>query len=523
MTSTLRYNLILLGAILGLAVLWQYPKILSLPPKGPHVWRQTYTLSHVRNYYNDNLYPFAPRLYDMEFNSNTTDKHVVEFPILHYLNAIIWKLVGPNEVTPRIVTFLLTAVGLVYLRMSIALFLGNVASLFLTLFMFSTPIYGFYSINYLMDPALYGLSHVGLYYLLRSVFFSEEHWGKVALWYSLAALMKIMALYSLLVILLGKLIENWWRREPLRFSKKAVFYLVTPILVAIFWYYVLRPIYVHGETSNTGLFLEYDNLIYKFANLFRFYLKQFFPMPFTYFMLFISLSAPFMYLVYERLPVSKVAYGLSSTFLILAYNIAWFRIDHDYYYLMDYEYLILLWIFTFREADNLLPKGFVRSYVLSLFSIILLSNMVSTAKTVGMRYGISPYSKLEVLNTAYEVGMWWWHNDEEFAKMFKPFIDLREKNIMSKIGSEPNDLILCMPDHTPCSCLYFLDRRGWSEAYSKLATSELIQDKIQRGAKYGVIGNVELVDKTHPMWQFVGDTLYWDGRSLVFRLKSLQN
>lgn len=134
LSTTARYNLILLVAILITTLLWRYPKIAQLPPRGPHIWRQTYTLSFVQNYYNDNLYPFAPRLYNMSWRNDIDDKYIIEFPIVHYINAVIWKIFGKNEVTPRLVTLIFSVLGFIYLRMTLAMVFGNLTSLLMILF-----------------------------------------------------------------------------------------------------------------------------------------------------------------------------------------------------------------------------------------------------------------------------------------------------------------------------------------------------------------------------------------------------
>lgn len=121
-------------------------------------------------------------------------------------------------------------------------------------------------------------------------------------------------------------------------------------------------------------------------------------------------------------------------------------------------------------------------------------------------------------NYSIEVSIFWWHNAEEWDKIYRNFMRVREEKLNEKLGIPKDALMLCMPNHTPCGCLYFIQRRGWSDAYGKLSTPELIEDKIKRGARYLFIGNTEPIPKDHPIWRYTRDTLHSDPPLLIMRL-----
>ncbi|MDW8235807.1 MAG: hypothetical protein RMK98_04205 [Bacteroidia bacterium] len=518
---TQKYNLWLLLGMLALSIYWEYPKILKHPPRGPHIWRQTYTLAFTLAFYEDNLYPLQPRNYNMEYANNTTDHYLIEFPIIPYVNALIWKLTQPNEITPRLLTFTLTLIGFVFLRMTLALFVGELASLILTLFLWCTPIYGYYSINYLIDPAAHGLAHIGMYYLVRTLWFGENHWGKVALWYSIASLIKIMSLYSYLVLMTGYFLSHLIERRTSELSSRfrMLTWLSIPLLITVLWYYIIRPMYLVQVDSVSFLFLELDNVQAKLREVVRFYSKQFFPMPLTYATLLLSIAIPLGNLLLGGKKVKNaLIYLLINCAAIIAYHIAWFRPDHDYYYTVDYEFLALLWVIGFKDGYFLSCAPSTTKLTYAIATIFLVVSAESVKRNVGMRYGIREYEELDFFSTKYEVGIFWWHNAEEWDRIYKNFLHVRQKKLNEKLSIPKDALILCMPDHTPCGCLYFIQRRGWSDAYGKLGTPELIEDKIKRGAQFVFIGNTELVPKEHPIWRYTRDTLYSEPPLMIMRL-----
>lgn len=518
LSETTRYNIILLIAILITTLLWRYPKIAQLPPRGFHTWRQTFTLSYTLNYYNDNLYPFTPRLHSMGHGGDLGGKYIVEFPLVQYVNAIIWKIIGKNEITPRLLTLFFSVLGFIYLRMTLAMVFGNFSALLMTLFLWITPIHAYYCINYLIDPIVFGTANVGLYHLLRSVWYDENRWGKVALWFSISALIKIMGLYSLLSVISAYTVLNVLKRKPIS-SYRYLFWTAIPVGLAILWYYVIGLWYSEGHRIGADLFCRLDEWRSQFENFILMQSKQIFPMPFTFFMLILALLVPMIAMLTQPFRRERSAYYLSATSLAILYHLAWFHLDHEYYYLLDYQFIALSWLSAFRHSEmgNLSPQW---QKLTSIFAIIILIiSAISVRINLGMRYGVGDYDKTQVFSTPHEVGNFWWVNDD-FEKRFAPYLKLRSENILLKIGIKKDDLIICMPEYTPCTGLYYLDRRGWTDNTIDMSKPDNIQKLIEKGAKYAVISNYELLEKDYPIWRFAKDTLYSVDKTLIVSLKN---
>lgn len=330
-----------------------------------------------------------------------------------------------------------------------------------------------------------------------------------------------MGLYALLSVMTAYLLSKVLRRELKYLSLKPLLWAAVPLVVAVLWYYVLRIWYVEGRPVATELFLYLNDWKKHFKDFVLISSKQIFPMPFTFFMLLLVSLVPLIGLIIQPLQIERLTYYFSAVFFILLYHLAWLRLDHDYYYLMDYQFMVLSWLAVFRKSDMGTFSPRWQKLISILAVAMLIVNVISVRINLGMRYGIGRYDRTEVFSTPYEVGVFWWINDD-FEKRFAPYIKLRNENILSKIGIKQDDLIICMPEYTPCTGLYYLDRRGWTDYIDLVDMSkpEVIQDKIDKGAKYAVISNHELLPKDHPIWRFAKDTLYSADKTLIVSLKN---
>jgi hypothetical protein len=87
------YVLVLLLVQTGLHV-----KYLDLPPAGFHQWRQTLTLSVARNFDEEEMNIFQPRVDSRGEHSGITG---MEFPILNYSLAIAYRILGNSFFVQR--------------------------------------------------------------------------------------------------------------------------------------------------------------------------------------------------------------------------------------------------------------------------------------------------------------------------------------------------------------------------------------------------------------------------------------
>src|SRR4051812_40000420 len=97
-------NLILLAILAALFFLYAYNKTLFYRPSSIHQWRQTDCLSITKNYYEEGLNFFQPKIH---FQGVKDGKAVSEFPVLNYTVAQLWKIFGEHEFIYRLLEYLI--------------------------------------------------------------------------------------------------------------------------------------------------------------------------------------------------------------------------------------------------------------------------------------------------------------------------------------------------------------------------------------------------------------------------------
>src|SRR5687767_1524100 len=91
---TLNNNLLLVLVVVALFGLNYYSKTMFFRPGSIHQWRQTDCLSITKNYYEEGMNFFSPRIH---YQGVEGGKAVSECPILNYSVACLWKIFGEHE------------------------------------------------------------------------------------------------------------------------------------------------------------------------------------------------------------------------------------------------------------------------------------------------------------------------------------------------------------------------------------------------------------------------------------------
>lgn len=85
-------------------------KCIDLPPVGFHQWRQTQTLSVARNFYEEGMNIFQPRVDNRGQYSGITG---VEFPVVNFLIAAGYEVFGSHAFVERAVLLLFSMIAIV--------------------------------------------------------------------------------------------------------------------------------------------------------------------------------------------------------------------------------------------------------------------------------------------------------------------------------------------------------------------------------------------------------------------------
>lgn len=136
-------------------------------PKGIHEWAQSDRLSLALNFYDKGMNFFLPSTHFLGTKDGITN---VEFPIQSYLAAALGYLFGRDHISTlfRILNLCISLLGLYYLFLFTFDKTKNfILSLLPPVFLFSSPIFLFYSCNYLPDTAGLSIGIIAYYYFFK--------------------------------------------------------------------------------------------------------------------------------------------------------------------------------------------------------------------------------------------------------------------------------------------------------------------------------------------------------------------
>jgi hypothetical protein len=125
-------------------------------PLPHHLWRQCNSLSLTQEFYSYEWNILEPGVHSLIADDLTTGKSAGEFPLLYYVVAMIWKVVGKSEFIYRVLMLMLHAWGTWALFRSIQEILRDGAwAVMVSLFFFTVPAVVYFAISFITDvPAL---------------------------------------------------------------------------------------------------------------------------------------------------------------------------------------------------------------------------------------------------------------------------------------------------------------------------------------------------------------------------------
>lgn len=499
--SVFKNNILLLLFIVVLFFLNFYSKTLFYRPGSIHQWRQTDCLSITKNYYEEGMHFFEPKIH---FQGPKQGHAVSEFPILNYSVAALWKVFGEHEFIYRLVEYLIFITSLFVLYNTLIRFYkSTLLSFFAVSFFLTSPLLAYYSFNFIVDvPAL----SVGI--MAFCAFYRFYHTREMPFFYlalvlgTLAVLMKASALISLALILFFTIVDILGLTKVFKTEKlfeRKVFPLVLLLLsvVIIFSWYKYALIY--NENNNNNIFLltilpiwemEEGELIYNlkmlFNNLFPVFLNK--PMLFLFATLVFYVIAKFKSLN----SFLKYAFVFSAVFFIV-YLLIFFRVFsvHDYYLnnLMIFPVTTFFCFIHIVSATSFVSNN-IRFVRLFMIFVILFNSFHAAAiyrlRTIEddkMTYWFPFVSEEETKLAKYL--FWDYGNSIKRIENIKP--DLR------KHGIKREDFVLSIPDQSFDISLYFMDQKGFTISIDHLMHDTTVADRfLKKGVKYVVISDTNL-------------------------------
>lgn len=437
------------------------------PIIGPHFWRKSDTYAQILNYYYNNLNFFDHGLYFNQLDSNSNV--VGEFPLIYWLIAVQLKVFGNSLLLIKMNWILILNIGLFSVFKISEYFLKNILlALSVSLILFLSSVFTFYSVDFLPDPLALSLVFFGLWMLLRN--HESPSLKKLLLsifLISLAGMIKPFFLIPYVAFICVKLLQTVTKNQGF---KSFLIYLV-PFVCVGGWF-----IYSNWYNSNFGSdyylsstrsiwFYSYDDSISIWNRVITKWSKYYFHNNLYYTLLVLVIfNLVWWKKTWRYMNVFYILSVIGSfVFFILLYGM--FK-DHDYY-IYPLFFMIPL---TFGLALFKIMSVVDNQLLLSIVGIVLL---------FGIYFGINNSWKL---NDSFRRADWI-NNHYIFEKYqnLEPF--LLRSNVQKK------DLVITASDISPSFALLLLDRKGWSGYQIKRSTT--IKKMINQGAKYIILNDLK--------------------------------
>jgi hypothetical protein len=498
--TPLKQDLFFIALLISCFFLFQYERLLPLGPDGLHVWRQSDCLSLAQNYYNGRADGFfEPEIHHLISDNSSTGKAAGEFPVMYYMIAQLWALIGKSHWSWRLVAVLLTFTGIFALYRSFRLLGANLLwSVVWPLMILSCPVVAEYGSSFLTDIPGLSLAFVAWYFFIR---FSRSDKDMdlllSMLFFCMAGLLKISALIlgvASLSLFMFELIGWHMGRDGSRLFrrplKQAAIIVLSLSAIPAWFAYVSHYTDLHqGKYTFNDVWPVWQLSPEQIAG----YLDRFWEgismhvmaIPLWFVLALIIAAWPFVLRRCERLLTVTTSLVLLGTLLYLG---MWFQsIDaHDYYFANAMAAVALA----------PLPLICTRSYStpwlrnsLGVAGVLLLCfNVVYTRLNLELRhfpvsdraYSLMPERTVGIVKwLKWDIGA----RTGQLNKM---------EDVLQKAGVTFDSKVVVFPDITINHTLYLLDRQGWTD-YSKADRYLAMKLANARGADFLFVLNREEV------------------------------
>lgn len=498
----LKQYLLLLAIMFILFFLNGYQRTLFFRPGSIHQWRQADCLSITKNYFEENLNFFKPKIH---YQGVKDGKAVSEFPILNYSVALLWTIFGEHEFIYRLLEYLIFICAVVItFGISYRYFQSYLLSYFLAGLLLTSPLIVYYSLNFIADVPAFSIGLISFFTFYHFYQAKKQVYFYLSLLMAtLAVLMKASALTSLAVIFVFTLIDvlnlnSYFKTEKL-FQKKLTPLLLlggSLIVVSVWYTYAL---YYNDYMKNEVFLLTVlpiwelnsEELMHATKMLFNNYLLPWF-LNKSMFTVFVFICVFVCYHFKLLSSFFKISFILSGIYFIM-----YFVFFYQVFNLHDY-YLINLMIFpvitTLSAAQLIINEEVIRfnlNLTRFLIIVLLLGSSINSAamyrlRTINKDNLVSwyPFISEDEINLSNYL-FWEYGNAIQRIENITP--DLRKHNI------KRDDIVLSIPDPSFNISLYFMDQKGFTITRDHLINDSLVTDLfLNKNIKYVVLSDTSL-------------------------------
>lgn len=507
----------------GLFYLMGYQEVATKGPFSRHSYRQSDSYAFALNYYYENNRFLEPSV--LCVIEDKGGKAVSEFPGLYYITAKIWKLTGVNPLILRLIDLIILFIGLFYLyKLSYEILNDHFWSILVSLLMFSSPLLGYYSFNFIPNIPALGFALIATYYYYKYHTSSKVHFLILStILFSLGALLKISSLFAFLAINAVSFFQNIRHRKQ---NAKALLLQLGSVIIlfiGVFSWYAFAKDY--NSKNLDGLFRQdiipiwnlssehiqrikdsaYTNTIIYFLNPFALIALA---------GLFITSTVFWKKTNTTLLLITLILFCGISMFILLFFE----GMDAHEYFLVDITVIIPAITITFlTTVKGISLKLFNSRITKSLaFFLLLLSLNYNVVMT---RAHYNPHDKMVTQNIPlpnrvqeyWNYVYWDWEVHRGKYEGIVPYI--------RSLGINFDDKVISIPDESPNITLTLLHQKGFTDYHywNNYQGAKRTERKIELGAKYMIVQGDEnlLRDDVAP---FIGNQIGEYNGIKIYRL-----
>lgn len=442
-----------------LLILFFYLKIddyLNLRPISDHTWAQCDRASVARNYAQESMNFFLPRV---NYTAGGTGISGLEFPAINYFVAILYKLFGFNEFFYRATMLSVITAGIIAMMNVIKLYLKEtISSALIVICVYLSPVLTYYSPNFLPDAAGLGLILVSWFYFFRSIEVpSTKYFLLFGITAALASLIKITCLISILTIISVSIINLILSDKNKFFSKKhSVNFIIlsTLILCLTFGWYIYAK-YLN-ETYKSWIFLmatnppqTYHELLFDLKLMWFRFSKVYHTTGF-----YIIFIVSFLLMLLNLRDVNKLLLTILAFLYIgsAAFTILMVRqfINHEYYIIALFPVFFFQLLVTAEAIKKYNKIKLIRYTLMVTLLTTLVTSAITTRKFLKGRFSTSG-----AVNSGTD-----------------SYLDYHEiEPYLRSLGIKYDQEVLSYFDQSPNVTLYLMNQKGWSIPLGKNESS----------------------------------------------------
>lgn len=452
-------------------------------PCSIHASAQCQRASIAQNYYQVDMNFFKPRIQRFAGNDGITG---VEFPIIYYTAAVLYKCFGFNDAFLRIISLLVVSAGFLFFYLLANRFLKNsIFSMLITLSAVFSPVLLYYSANFMPDAPALGFTLMAWYFLMR--YAEDEKNSSLILFVACATMggliksisvMCFLVVFCLLVLDVLNVFKNGGRVQLFKHKLKLLLGLIVGLAIVVSWYAYAKWLTAAGGNNsfNMGTVIVQDKeglaLVYEMVSnvwLFQYYSYE------TYVLLLSALA--FVVLTIRKanrvLVFTTLFYLLGSACYVYLF-LTQFRY-HDYYVIavLPCAFFMLLLL-----ADGIRKLSLRVSYLLGFaFAVVLVFNMKECIVNCKENYFYRYNSRIYL------------------GGDYRPYYDLAPR--LKELGLTRKDKVVSAFDDSYSNSLYFMDQPGYT--VEGCYVGDTIQHAIDApGVRYLVVNDSAKFNKVFP-------------------------